>query len=58
MEGQPSQNTSGWLATAGFGRALGAHLGWLIEYAYLNYSGSVGRGAYNSSQSGERVSLV
>jgi len=58
MEGTALTNTTGWRTTAGFGRALGAHLAWQTEYAYLNYSGSFSSAAYSGSQSAVRVSLV
>jgi hypothetical protein len=48
-------NISGWNISAGFGRAVGAHLALHTEYSYLYY----GRRAPNSlSQSAVRVSLV
>lgn len=55
LEGNAFTNISGWRTSAGFGRAVGAHLALLTQYAYLHYER---KPAYNLSQSAVRVSLV
>ena len=57
LEGNALINTSGWHSSAGFGRAVGAHLVVLTQYAYLHYS-PLEKSANSVSQSAVRVSLV
>ena len=52
------QNTSGWRATAGLGRAVGTRIALVMQYTYLKYSGQFQDQANNLSQSAVRVSMV
>jgi len=58
LQGNTVINTSGWHASAGFGRAINTQLTFLAEYAYLNYSGGLQTAGYKLSQSAVRVSLM
>ncbi len=58
LQGTSSQYTSSWRTTAGWGRALNAHLALRAEYAHLDYSGQVGTSFYSRSQHAARISLV
>jgi hypothetical protein len=58
LQGNGLANISGWRATVGVSRALGPHIVWLTQYAYLNYSGQLQRFFYGQEQSAVRVSLV
>ena len=58
LQGNALTNTSGWQTSAGFGRAFGAHLALLTQYAYLSYSGQLEKSVYSLSQSAIRVSFV
>jgi hypothetical protein len=50
-------NTSGWSTTAGFTRAIGAHITLTTQYVHLTYSGGLLAAAYHYSQDAVRVSI-
>lgn len=50
--------TSGWRASAGWGRSLSTHIALLAQYAYLRYSGRYQTVANDLSQSAVRLSLT
>jgi len=58
LQGNGVGNTSGWRATAGFGRTMGAHLVLFTQYAYVSYSGKLQNTRYGQDQSAARVSVV
>jgi hypothetical protein len=58
LGGNALTSTSGWHASAGFGRAIGTHVSLLTQYTYLYYSGQLQKSAYSLSQSAVRISLV
>lgn len=51
-------NTTGWRSTTGFNQAVGTHMAFRLEYAYLNYSGGLQGSPYNLSQSAVRFSVT
>jgi hypothetical protein len=51
-------NTSGWRASAGIGRNLGAHLALLTQYVYLEYSATMQRSPLSRSQNAVRISML
>jgi hypothetical protein len=52
------QRTSGWRASAGLGRSVGARISLVTQYVYLNYSGRFQNQANSVSQSAARISMV
>jgi hypothetical protein len=58
LQGQALVDTSGSHLIAGINRAVGPHLAFRAEYAYLKYSGGLGKAIYSLSQNAVRVSLV
>jgi len=58
LQGNALANTSGWSATVGLNRAIGAHMVLLTQYAHLTSSGGLLAATYRYSQDAIRVSIA
>ncbi|MGA3240582.1 MAG: hypothetical protein ABSG03_30290, partial [Bryobacteraceae bacterium] len=57
LQGGALANTSGWNATVGLTRSIGAHIVLVTQYSHLTYSGGLLAAAYHYSQDAVRVSI-